>query len=204
LEVEYDFQIGIGLEVHDMEIQYWETFTLAELLPQLELPNHYAVLQRRLLERSLFRVLPEGVPAGSGNTETICDRKGRFGGIGFTPANMMRTAVSGSEEMFRITYNKWFCEFDFTGKCTMGTLTMIFKTLVRIGQPRRIQCCRTTNADELGARTRSVARRSRNCTSSTPLGPDQVNVLLLLLPQRAIEKGDRVRLSRRAAICNAS
>jgi hypothetical protein len=39
LEVEYDCDIGISREVHDMEIHYWESFTLTELPQQISLQS---------------------------------------------------------------------------------------------------------------------------------------------------------------------
>jgi hypothetical protein len=66
--------------------------------------------------------------------DSECDRNGRSGRIRFIPGEMMGTEVSGGEDIFRIRYLKGFCEFAFTGKCTIGLLTVIFKTLVR-GSP---------------------------------------------------------------------
>jgi hypothetical protein len=43
---------------------------------------------------------------------------------------MMGMAVGAREEVFRINCPKGFCEFCFTGACTIASLTLIFKTLV--------------------------------------------------------------------------
>jgi hypothetical protein len=42
----------------------------------------------------------------------------------------MGTAVSGSQELFRVKYNRSFVEFGVTGKYTIGLLTQIFKARV--------------------------------------------------------------------------
>jgi hypothetical protein len=59
-----------------------------------------------------------------------CGRKGRFGRIRFILQDVIGMAIGGSEEIFRIRYVKVFCEFEATGVCTMGFLTLIFKTLI--------------------------------------------------------------------------
>jgi hypothetical protein len=69
------------------------------------------------------------MPARYEDLDVVCDRKGRFSRFRFARINLIGTPVSGSEEEFRIRYNKGFYEFGFTGTCTMPILTMIFKIL---------------------------------------------------------------------------
>jgi hypothetical protein len=58
------------------------------------------------------------MPARFQNVEAICERKGRFGKVKFTPTNVMGTAISGRQEVFR------------SGRRTMAILTLIFKSLI--------------------------------------------------------------------------
>jgi hypothetical protein len=50
LDVEYDCHIWIILDVDDMEMQYWESFTLVELPQKITRQSLYVAPQRRLLE----------------------------------------------------------------------------------------------------------------------------------------------------------
>jgi hypothetical protein len=44
MNVEYDCHIGISLEVHDMEVQFWESFASIEIPQPPRLANIYAAL----------------------------------------------------------------------------------------------------------------------------------------------------------------
>jgi hypothetical protein len=70
------------------------------------------------------------MPIRFGNMDTKCHMEGRAGRIEFIPRNMMGTAVSGSEEIFKVCYTRRFCRFGITGVCTMRSLTLIFRTLI--------------------------------------------------------------------------
>jgi hypothetical protein len=96
-EVEYDCHCGIALEVHDMEIHFWEALTPDEIPHPPTLEDIYAVLQQRLSQRSPNGAFPEGVPIMKEQMDTECDRPGRIGRIKFTPRDVMGTAVSGSQ-----------------------------------------------------------------------------------------------------------
>jgi hypothetical protein len=80
--------------------------------------------------RSLGGVLPEGIPVRYRDIDVERDRKRRDGGMRFIPQDIMGTAIGGSEEIFRIRYNKGFCEFGITGAHTMRLVALIFKALV--------------------------------------------------------------------------
>jgi hypothetical protein len=128
--VEYDCLCGIALEVHDMEIQFWEIFKPDEIPSPTTLENVYAALTQRLAQRSPGGTLPEGMPTTMEQVNAECSRQGWTGKIKFTPREVMGTAVSGSQEHFRVKYNRGFVEFGVTGKYTIGLLTQIFKARV--------------------------------------------------------------------------
>jgi hypothetical protein len=116
--------------VHDIEIQFWETFTPDEFPQPVTLSEIYAKLILRLIERSTYGVPPEGMYTRFANIDSECERRERFGKIKFTPRTMMGTAVSRSEEVYRVRYHEGICEFGITGKCTLQILTLIFKAVI--------------------------------------------------------------------------
>jgi hypothetical protein len=46
------------------------------------------------------------------------------------PREVIGTAVSGSQEHFRVKYSRGYAEFGVTGKYTVGLLTQIFKARI--------------------------------------------------------------------------
>jgi hypothetical protein len=74
--VGHECHVGIGLEVHEMEIQFWETLTPGEVLQPDTLPEIYARLIHRLVQRSTYGVPPEGMPTRFANLEVECERRG--------------------------------------------------------------------------------------------------------------------------------
>jgi hypothetical protein len=134
-EVEHDCHCGISLEVHDMEIQFWEALTPDEIPYPPTLENIYAVLQQRLAQRSPNRALAEWVPITKEQVDTECDKRGRIWRIKFTPRDVMGTAASGSQEHVRVTSNRGYRESGITGKYTAGLPTRIFKARVPDWQP---------------------------------------------------------------------
>jgi hypothetical protein len=70
------------------------------------------------------------MPARFANIETECEKIGRFGKIKFAAKDLMGTAVSGSGEVYRVSYERGFCEFGLTGTAKLQILTMIFKSLI--------------------------------------------------------------------------
>jgi hypothetical protein len=45
---------------------------------------------------------------------TECERRGRFAKIKFAARDMIGTAVSDREEVYRVRYERGFCEFGLT------------------------------------------------------------------------------------------
>jgi hypothetical protein len=54
----------------------------------------------------------------------------RFWRIQFIMVDPMGASAEGSREVFRVRYERGFCEFGLTGKYTLGLLTLIFKMLI--------------------------------------------------------------------------
>jgi hypothetical protein len=89
----YDCHVGISLEVHEMEIQFWETVTHDEFAQPVTPAGIYARLMRRLIQRSGRGVAPEGMPTRFANIETECERRGRFGKIKGRSSSRIRRSV---------------------------------------------------------------------------------------------------------------
>jgi hypothetical protein len=102
IDVQYECQVSVSLEVHDTEIQFWETFTLEEFPESLEEESIYVALLQRLADRSQYGRLPEGTPKMQEDLKVECDRRGRYGRIRYIPDAVMGTAVEGSEEIFKV------------------------------------------------------------------------------------------------------
>jgi hypothetical protein len=64
------------------------------------------------------------MPVSFGDMDTQCEREEQVGKTRFIPWNMMRTAVSGSEETFKIRCSGGFRRFGIT------LLTLVFRTLI--------------------------------------------------------------------------
>jgi hypothetical protein len=135
------------------------------------------------------------MPARFQKVEAICERKGGFGKVKFTAANMMGTAVSGSEEVFRIRYDKGFCEFGFIGKCKMAILAFIFKSLI---------------PDWLVIIVFSASRNVSDVVelpALTSWEPEQdvaQDAREIKIPQRVVEERGRGTFIKRGATCNES
>jgi hypothetical protein len=128
--VGHDCLCGIARDVHDMEIQFWEALTPDEIPRPPTLENMYAVLAQRFAQRSPRGAVPEGMPFTMEQVDVKCVRRVRTGRIKFTTKEVMGTAVSESQEHFRVKHNRGYAESGVTGKYAVGLLTQIFKARI--------------------------------------------------------------------------
>jgi hypothetical protein len=109
MDVEYECQFGTSLEVHEMEIQFWESFACTEIQHPPMRENIQVALLRRLASRSSSGTIPEDTPLMHLQLDTEYDRKRKFRRIRFIPRDVMGTARSV----------KGFCKFGLSGAYTM-------------------------------------------------------------------------------------